>query len=265
MVRNKYWTLFFLSWQAGLAYPLSFGLWRFRQVITTIMSLTVWSVMYSQTATIFGYTQSEMIGYVFLVALLQGAVLATSLHSLAGTIYSGTISQLLIKPIGILSFLAVQDVADKLKNLIFIGLETILLFYFFRPHLTVPDLPTVILCLGWVCLGIIIHFWIEILFGSLGFWSPQSWGPKFIFFMLVDATAGKLFPLDILPDWLQKGLYFTPFPYLSYAQTQLFLGRLTPQETILNSVGLLFWTVVLGLLAVGIWRKGTKSYAAAGN
>jgi ABC-2 type transport system permease protein len=264
-VLNTYLTLFQISWQSGLAYPLSFALWRFRQIITTVMSLTIWSVLYSQQSAIFGYDRSQMISYVFLVSLLQGAILATSLHGLAGNIYSGNISQLLIKPVNILKFLAVQDLADKCKNVLFIVLETCLLFLLFKPTLVFPHPGTLMIFLAWVGLGIIIHFWIEILFGSLGFWSPQSWGPKFVFFMLVDATAGKLFPLDILPEWLQKGLYLTPFPYLSYAQTQLFLGRLTPFSVATNTLGLLVWTFGLGWLAISVWKRGTKSYAAAGN
>lgn len=262
---RKYWMLFQTSWQAGIAYPLSFALWRFRQVLTTVMALTIWSVIYTDQGSVFGYNRSQMIGYVFLVSLLQGAILATSLHGLAGQIYSGTISQMLIKPISTLRFLAIQDVADKLKNLSFIGLETAVLYAIFLPHITLPTLGVFGLFLVWVLLAIIIHFFIEILFGTLGFWSPQSWGPKFLFFMIVDATAGKLFPLDILPVWLQKALYLTPFPYLSYAQTQLFLSRLTPLEMLFNTIGLLFWTGTLGILTIRIWHKGIRDYSAAGN
>lgn len=229
------------------------------------MSLTVWSVIFGQQTSVFGYTQAQMMGYIFLVSLLQGAILATSLNSLAGDIYSGTISQLLIKPVSILKYLAIQDLSDKLKNVTFIILETIGLYFFFRPEFVLPSLSVFGLFLGWVVLAIVIHFFIEILFGTLGFWSPQSWGPKFLFFMVVEATAGTLFPLDILPAWLQKGLYLTPFPYLSYAQTQLFLGRLKQSEMVINSIGLLFWTVVLGWAAMVIWRKGIHNYSAAGN
>lgn len=262
---KKYWTLFQMSWQAGLAYPVSFAMWRFRQILTTVMSLTIWSVIYAQDATVFGYTEAQMIGYVFLVSLLQGTILATSLHGLANKIYSGTISQQLIKPISILKSLAIDDVADKLKNLSFIVFETIFLYFIFKPEFVVPSLGVFLLFLVWIFLAIIIHFYIEILFGTLGFWSPQSWGPMFLFFMIVDATAGKLFPLDILPDWLQTALYLTPFPYLSYAQTQLFLGRLTTQEMIVNSLGLVFWTVAITSLAIYTWRRGIRNFSAAGN
>lgn len=262
---KKYLQYFQLSWQNGLAYPLSFGLWRLRQMISTLMSLTIWTLIYQDQAVAFGYTQSEMISYIFVVTLLQGAILATSLHSLASDIYSGTVSQILIKPVSMFGLAAAQEVADKAKNVIFICLEMVIFYLIFRPTLTVPDLPTMILFLIWVALAIILHFYIEILFGTMGFWSPQTWAPKFLFFVLVDITAGKLFPLDILPTWLQTIINLTPFPYLAYVQTQLFLGRLSPTEIAGYSAGLVAWTVGLWIVARVVWQRGIKSYSAAGN
>lgn len=261
---QKYLTIFWMNWQAGLAYPLSFGLWRFRQLLTTLMSLSVWSVIFAQNANVFGYSQSQMTSYVFVVAILQGAILSTNLHSLAGDIYSGNLSQLIIKPIKLFRYFVALELSDKLKNVIFIFLESVILYFIFKPTLVIPNLQTLIIFIFWILLGVIIHFFIEILFGTLGFWSPQTWGPKFLFFMIVDATAGKLFPLDILPSFLQRMLFFTPFPYLAYAQSQLFLGRISQDLILGQTLALLFWCCFLGFLAHALWNRGMKEYSAAG-
>lgn len=261
---HKYWVFLKQSWQTGLAYPLSFALWRFRQLLSTIMSLTIWTVIFSQNQVVFGYDRSEMITYILVVSILQGAILSTDLHSLAGDIYSGTISQFLVKPLNIFGYLASKEVADKARNVMFLLLESVVLFLIFKPTLPQISLGILLLLGVWIFLGITIHFFIEILFGTMGFWSPATWGPKFFFFMMVDATAGKLFPLDILPEIIQKLFFLTPFPYLAYVQTQLFLGRLTSQETLQISLGMVLWTIILGFSAVFIWRRGVKDYAAAG-
>jgi len=83
--------------------------------------------------------------------------------------------------------------------------------------------------------------------------------------MIIDFTAGKLFPLDILPKIFQNILYFTPFPYLSYAQSQLFLGRFEPSQIFWQSIGLIFWVIALGFASVYAWNKSLKEYAAAGH
>ncbi len=261
---NKYLTVFQMNWQAGLAYPLSFGLWRFRQLLSTVMSLTIWSVIFSQQQQVLGYSQTQMLSYIFIVTLIQGAIMATNLHSLAGDLYSGSISQLFVKPIKLFRYFMALEVADKLRNIVFILLESSLLYLLFKPVLVLPEIQTFLLFLGWIAGGVVIHFFIEILFGTLGFWSPQTWGPKFLFFMIVDATAGKLFPLDILPEVVQKVLYLTPFPYLAYAQSQLFLGRMPQTELLSQSLAILFWAVFLGVTTLWIWNRGIKSYSAAG-
>ena len=206
MVANlhKYLIFFQLFWQNGLAYPFSFLLWRARQLLSTLMSLTIWTLIFAHQANAFGYDRSQMISYIFLISLLQGTILATQLHSLAGEIYSGTISQLLIKPIAVFNYLAASEVADKLKNVALILVEMSIFYLIFRPQF-------------------------------------------------------------VLPVGLQRILNLTPFPYLAYVQTQLFLGRLNQDQIISYSIGLVTWTAVIAGLAISLWRKGNQNYAAAGN
>jgi ABC-2 type transport system permease protein len=120
------------------------------------------------------------------------------------------------------------------------------------------------LTIVWTIMGVMINFLVQILFGTLGFWSPESWGPKFLFYVIVDATAGKLFPLNIFPKIIQDVLFLTPFPYLSYVQTQLFLDKLSSIEVLKISGGMIFWTVLLCIIVIKVWHYGIKNYSASG-
>jgi ABC-2 type transport system permease protein len=239
-------------------------MWRFRQLLSTLMALTLWTVIFQSQETAFGYTQISMINYVFMVSILQSIILATSLHGLAREIYSGHISMMLLKPHNIFLGFATAELADKARNLIFSLLEAVILYFIFKPDFVVPSLPIMSIFILWALAGAVLHFFITIIFGSIGFWSPDSWGPKFLFFMIVDFTAGKLFPLDILPPVIRKLLFFTPFPYLSYAQTQLFLGRLSPQEIFLSTGALGMWLLGSYWLMMFIWQRGIRSFEATG-
>lgn len=261
---KKYWTLFKIAWSNGLVYRASLLIWRFRNFLATVMALTVWTVIFNGQSTAFGYSRPEMTSYVLLVSVLQSVILASSLHGLAGEIYSGTMSQHLLKPENLFVSYATLEVADKLRNLVFSMGEGVILFFIFHPIFSLPSGGTLALFVLWALLGTVIHFFITIAFGTLGFWSPDTWGPKFVFFMIVDFTAGKLYPLDILPAAVRNLLYLTPFPYLSYVQIQLFLGRLTPTEITSWTIGIIFWTVLSYWLATSLWRRGLKSYEAAG-
>ncbi len=261
---NKYLALFQLNWQNGLVYRLSVFLWRFRQFLGTVMALTIWSVIFAGKGQVFAYSGAQMTTYIFLVGVLQSLILATALNGLASTVYSGNLSHELLKPINIFVYLGIQDLADKFKNFVFILIETGILYLLFKPEIILPNLQFWPLFIVWVIGGMVVNFWITLLFGALGFWSPETWGPRFLFFMFVDFTAGRLFPLDILPGGIQRLLFFTPFPYLSFIQTQLFLGKLSSSEVLQQSLILLSWVVGLGLLTKIIWKKGLRDYAAAG-
>ncbi|NCO12039.1 MAG: hypothetical protein AUJ41_01020 [Candidatus Pacebacteria bacterium CG1_02_43_31] len=228
------------------------------------MSLTVWTVIFTSNNSAFGYSKESMITYIFLVAFLQSMIIASSLNGLASRLYSGEISNYLLKPINLFGLFAIQEIADKIKNLLFLFLESLFLFLIFKPIIVFPDLKLFLLFLIWSFGGLILNFIITLLFGSLGFWSPQVWGPKFLFFMILDFTAGKLFPLDILPIMLQKIIYLTPFPYLSFVQIQLFLNRLNSQDILKHTVILVFWIFILGTITNKIWKKGLKSYESVG-
>lgn len=260
----KYWQLLKLSWENGLVYRTSVLLWRFRQLLSTLMSLTLWTVVFSATQSAFSYSQQEMITYIFLAAFLQSAILTTALNGLANTIYSGELSRLLIKPINIYAYFASEDIADKLKNVGFLVVETIILFFIFKPVFVLPDAFTLVLFLFWLAGGIILHFLITLLFGAIGFWSPDVWGPRFLFFLIVGFTAGKLFPLDILPQAIQQIIYLTPFPYFAFMQSQLFLGKLSDAELIRHTISLSLWIVGMVFVVHKIWQRGIKDYSAVG-
>jgi ABC-2 type transport system permease protein len=261
---EKYLTLLKLSWQNGLVYRTSVIMWRLRQFLSTLMSLTVWNVIFQSNDQAFNYSQSSMTTYIFLIAFLQSLVLSSALLGLSGRIYSGEISNHLLKPINIYAYFATEELADKLKNVGFLLLETFALFVIFKPVILFPDFPILLLFLVWAVLAVILNFFITLIFGSFGFWSPNTWGPRFLFFMILNFTAGKLFPLDILPNIIQKVLYMTPFPYLSFVQIQLFLGNYSSQEMITHSSKLIFWIVFLGIITALLWKKGFKNYDAAG-
>lgn len=261
---RKYWQLFLLSWQNGLVYRLSLLLWRLRQFLSTVMAMTIWTVVFTSQQTAFGYSQAQMITYIFTISILQSLVLASVLNGLSGEVYSGALSKELVKPLNLFAYLGIQDVADKAKNFIFVLIESALIFMIFKPELVLPNLTITIIFLVWLLGGMLLNFWISLLFGAIGFWSPQSWGPRFLFFMMVDFTAGKLFPLDILPQAVRAIVALTPFPYLSYYQTQLVLGRLDTAGVIQHSFILLLWVVVSGCCCIWLWKRGLQDYSAAG-
>ena len=261
---HKYIMVLKQYWQNIFVYRVSFVLWRFRQFLSSLMALTIWTVIFTNQEIAFGYQQKQMISYVFLVTVLYNIISTTSLNDLTGEVYSGKLSTKLVKPMNIFLALGFQDLADKLLNIGFVIVESIILFFIFKPSFVFPSLGQGLIFLVWVILATLIAFMINLLFGSIGFWSRDSWGPRFLYYMILDFTAGKLYPLDILPPVIQKAIYFTPFPYMSYVQIQLFLGRLKQDQILPITLSMITWTIGLIFISRKIWHKGLKNYTAMG-
>lgn len=261
---HKYTQLLKLSWQNGFVYRVSLLMWRFRQFLSSVMALTIWTVIYSSQTNVLGYDKDQMLTYIFLSSFLQSFILATALNSLATRVHTGEISGLLLKPVSLFGYLASEDIADKMRNVAFICVESTILYFIFTPVIPLPTVTHTALFIIAALLGAVLNFIINLLFGSIGFWSPDTWGPKFMFFILVEFTAGKLFPLDVLGPQIKAILYMTPLPFFSFFQTQIFLGRLSMQQILTQMGVLLAWIVGLWLLNRWIWNQGLKDYAAAG-
>ncbi|MFZ1721352.1 MAG: ABC-2 family transporter protein [Microgenomates group bacterium] len=262
---RKYTNLFLINWQNGLVYRTSVLLWRFRQLMSTLMALTIWQVIYQGTPETLGYTQSSMVTYVFLASMLQSVVLSSALMGLANIIYSGEFSNQLLKPVNMYGYLATQEAADKLKNLFFLIIESTILYFLFLPEIVLPSLINGLFFVMLTCGAIVLNFLITLLFGAIGFWSPDTWGPRFIFFMIVDFTAGKLFPLDIFPDSIQKIIFLTPLPFFTFVPTQIFLERFDFATAMQHALTLTLWIIVLWCLVWYLWKKGIKNFSAAGH
>ncbi|MGD9129487.1 MAG: ABC-2 family transporter protein [Candidatus Woesebacteria bacterium] len=261
---NKYLTILRISWQSTLVYRLNTLMWRFRMFLTSLISISLWLVVFTKQQQFFHYQAEDMLSYIFLTSILQSLILSSAIQDLATNIYNGRISYLLIRPVNIFAFLLSQDLADKAKNIFFAIIELSLLYLIFQPQFYWPNLSSLLFFIISILLGFITLFIIMLLFGSIGFWSPETWAPRFLFFMIIQFTSGRLFPLDVLPSLLQKIIYLTPFPYLTFVQTQIFLERFSFNQSLSKVLIGSIWVIVLTIFLKIIWQKGMKNYSAVG-
>lgn len=262
---RKYFTLARVSWSNGLVYRLNFLMWRVRLILGLLTAYFLWKAVFANQQTIFGYSESAMITYILVASLLQSLVLSTRSIDLAGIINSGDLSNILVKPINNFWYWFSRDAADKILNIVFAAAELSILYFLLRPPLVLPPLvPLILLILLVLPLSTFLYYLINYLFGLLGFWTPEVWAPRFLLFVILQFVAGSLFPLDVLPLSIQKIASFTPFPYLIFFPTQLYLGKVAQPELITGIAASLFWIGIFTLLVKITWNRGLKAYGAEG-
>lgn len=206
-----------------------------------------------------------MLTYILLITFLNGVVLSTQTFRVAEEINTGTLSNFLIKPISYFGYVLSRDVSDKIINTFFSVFEIIFLYLLLRPPIF---LQTSFFWLGLFAvtcvLAAFLFFEIGMILSLIGFWSRETWAPRFIFFILVTFLAGTYFPLDIMPKPIFDFIQLLPFTYLVFFPLKIYLGQMEAAFLLKGFLIMSLWIISLTLTAGYFWRKGLKVYTAEG-
>ena len=240
--------------------------WRIRSVLRVLVVYVLWSSLLFDYGSVSHYSRATLLSYVLLTMIVQAVVFSSRTIDISNDISSGDLTNILLKPINYFKYYLAQDLGNKAMNLVFSLAEFSLFIYFFKPPLF---LQSGLVLLGMFILllifAVFMYYFINIILGFLAFYNPENvWAPRFLFIMIVDFLAGSLFPLDILPPTIFKLLMLTPFPYLLYFPTAVYLGKFTGLSLVFYSFIGVIWLFALSRLATVLWRRGLKAYEAWG-
>lgn len=260
---KKYISIFSITLQEIFTYRLNMLMWRVRQVFVFLIPFFIWKSVLGQGGDIYGYSFAGIMTYLFGTTVLRSLVMGSRTIDLGWMINSGSLTIPLMRPINIFSFFFTRDLADKLFNLGFMFIELPLIYFIFHPPIFLQSNAMVLLYTTLsIFMAIMIYFYINVIFGSLAFWSRDIWAPRFLLMVIMEFATGAMFPLDMLPLLWQKIIFFTPFPYLLYIPLKTYLG--TDPNVLFHILMSFVWTIVFAFIARLVWSKGIKSYEAEG-
>lgn len=263
---NKYLTIFKISWQQGLVYRLNFILWRVRTILQLLLVYFIWWTVFQNQNQLFGYTQTSIITYILISAVIRAVVLSSKATDVSNQINDGSVVNFLIKPLGFISYYFSRDLADKLLNISFVILEVSLIVLLLKPSFFLQTNPNILILFSLATiLGIFLYFCIGFVISLTAFWVENSWGPLFLMFIFLEGFGGGLFPIDILPSGVFSFLMLTPFPYLIYFPSKIYLGHFSPDEIFLYFSILISWVVGLWILVRWVVNMGLRHYTAVGH
>lgn len=259
---KKYLSIFSITLQEYFVYRLNMFMWRVRQVFVFLLPYFLWRAVLGGGGDIYGYDFAGIMTYLFGTTILRSLVMGSRTVDLGWMINSGMLTIPLMRPLNMFGFLLTRDAADKLFNLSFMFIEIPLIFLIFRPPVFLQADPYAIMyTIVSIIFAILIYFFINIIFGSLGFWTRDVWAPRFLLMVVLEFATGAMFPLDMLNSLWQCVLLWTPFPYLLFIPLRIYLGS---SETLVYLIGQFIWVTLLYLFARYIWRRGLLRYEAEG-
>lgn len=262
---GKYWQVFKLTWEEYLAYRLNFFMWRVRTVLQLLTIYFLWLAILRGRGEIFGWSQSSILTYILGTSILRAIIFSTRTYEVGSEINEGNLLNFLLRPINYFKYWFSKDLADKVLNIGFSIVELTLIFLILRPPIfwqtNIAFLALFVLAVG---LGVILNFFVSLSLSSLAFWTPDIWGIRFLFGIILEFFAGALFPLDILPKTLFSLLQFLPFSYLLYFPLKIYLGTASFGQILTGFVVEILWLVIIFQVLQIVWQKGLRIYGAWG-
>jgi ABC-2 type transport system permease protein len=262
---RKYLTLFGLSWQKQLEVRSDFVFERGRSIAVMLSIYYLWSALLTNRSDVAGYSKDQMLTYVLMMTLLRAWVLSNVTDRIPSEISQGKLSETLLRPISHFGFWATQDAASKMLAIGAVVVELSVFVALVRPPLLPPpDVATGLVFALSTLLAMAIYFQLSYMLGVLGFWTAQSWGPRFCFEVLLEFSAGAYFPIDLLPATVQKIIAWLPFPYLVFHPLSIYLGKAGPEMWLSILGRQMLWIILLTVLSKKLWGFGLRRYAAEG-
>ncbi len=263
---RKYWFVFSIYWQEGLSRRASFLMERFRALVVLISFYYFWSALLKHRTSFVGYDRTQMITYVLGMNVLRSIVFATRTEEIASEINHGRLSGYLLKPVNFMLYTLFRDLSEKSINLVSSIIEVFGLILLFHVKLQWPqDTQTWFLFITSIIGATWLYFILSFMTGCWGFWTSESWGPRFLLELFLEFTAGAFFPLDVLPKLAQKIIMSFPSPYLVFFPLQIFLGKLNSTQIINGFLTQGFWILAISGMARWVWLKGMQNYSAVGS
>lgn len=207
----------------SLAYRGDFIIGLISQAFVPVaIQLMLWySIFKNGGATSFaGMSYSELLAYTWTSLLFTQIRGGDYDFGLIEMIRTGTLSNYLIRPVGVVEFTFYQGLGEKLITAGFcLGLGLIATFF---TSMTIPHLVMAIML---AILGNIIHYLFGAALASVAFYWENAFAVLMVKNMVVSLLCGEVIPLSIVPakyTWVWESL---PFYLFVYGPTQVALGK----------------------------------------
>jgi ABC-2 type transport system permease protein len=233
-------------------------------LIEPVVYLAVWrSVAIAQGGAVGDYGLNELTGYYIAWSLVRAMNLALAPYTWEWRIRGGRLNELLIRPVHPFhrdfAFFAGQK---PIWIVMALPLAAIM-WLTFRPDLTLSLVGILGFSIA-VWLAFTIRHMVLFVLGSVNFWTTRT---SALFEMIVALElmlSGRLVPMSLMPEWVQRVSYFLPFRWTFQFPIETVIGRLNGGQ-ILTGLGVqIAWIVGLTFLIRLVWGKAIKRYTAVG-
>jgi ABC-2 type transport system permease protein len=246
----------------NLAWRAEFFIWMLAYTMPLIM-LALWTAV-AREAPIGRFGEQELRAYFLTTLVFRMIVASWVVWQMNMEIRQGAIAARLLRPLHPLLSYACHQLAAAPLRLVLVTPIVALGLWWVGPDALTDD-PRQLLLLPISLAGAwLLTFAVMALIGSLAFYWESALGLFDLWLGFYTVFSGYVMPLEFFPAGVQRVIAWLPFRYMLSFPVETALG-LTDWHTSLRSLALQgAWTLVILVLALAVWRRGVRRYAAFG-
>lgn len=251
-----------------LAYRTDFWVTFLGQtLIQLVVASALWKSVYESQGLkeMQGFTLEMMQLYYLIIPIGTRILTGENIGFLSREIYEGTFTRYLLYPLSVFQYKTLTYLSYSL----FYGLQLLLLYLLFRTFM--GSSPITFSELGFLFLGFLMfllaaftYAMMAMMVELLALWADNIWSLMVMLRFFSAFLGGGFIPLSFFPDWSQRLLAWTPFPYLISLPARTTMGLTTFEEIISGTVLNIAWALFFIILVQLLWKRGEKQYTGVG-
>lgn len=229
-------------------YKSNFWLFTLNRIVEIVVYIFVWQAIYNQTGDAGGYTLSQMITYYILVFTLVSLATWGINEDMAHSIRNGKINKELLNPLTYFQYYFGMNLGELAFALV-VGIATFIICNIFWSISFPVSITNFMLFIIVILLGIPITFFLQMIAGTVGFYSNSIWGMQILRKAIISIFSGIIAPITLFPGWFQTLANILPFQELIYTPINIWLGQISVAEVWPIIIKQITWGIVLYIVA----------------
>lgn len=244
-------------------YKSNFYLFTLNRIVEVIVYIFVWQAIYNQTGNAGGFSIEQMITYYILVVSLSSIATWGINEDISHAIKSGKINKELLSPISYFKYYFGVYLGE-IGFAIPVSLATFIICSIFWKVTMPVSIMNFIVFIVIIILIQPISFFIQMIIGTVGFYTNSIWGMQILRKSVISIFSGLIAPLTLFPQWFQKIADILPFKEFVYTPVNIYLGRIELNEIGIIIAKLIVWIVILYLVAKIFFEHAVKKITING-
>jgi ABC-2 type transport system permease protein len=234
-------------------------------IVEPVIYIVVWSAVANQQGgVVAGYTAGTFAAYFIVWTLVRNMNIVLTPYDWENRLQHGQLSAELLRPIHPLH----KDVAEfagwkVVVIILWLPLAAVLILIF-RPSLNPTWFQGLVFFFA-IWGAYLIRTMFLSLLGMITFWTTRVGAIFQLYFAIELILSGRLVPMPLMPEWVQKVAVFLPFQWTFYFPINALVGKPDPAQLLIGLGVQVLWILIgIGLVNI-VWRQAIRRFSAVGN